>query len=116
LRVRGIKVSPKTTADEIRKIVDDHHTNPLGPPKVIRETTPTAKEMRHLLVAGQAFLFDGTRVKITTSIMYRKTTSRTDVFVDSSRNSQCRRQVAKGTRSAMISRIDIACDIVLKEP
>jgi hypothetical protein len=50
LRVRGIKVSPKTSADEIRKIVDDHHTNPLGPPKVIREATPTAKEMRHLLV------------------------------------------------------------------
>jgi hypothetical protein len=44
------QASPKTSADEIRKIVDDHHTNPLGPPKVIRETTPTAKEMRHLLV------------------------------------------------------------------
>jgi hypothetical protein len=50
LRVHGIKVSPKTTANGFRKIVDDHHTNPLGPPKVISETTPTAKEMRHLLV------------------------------------------------------------------
>jgi hypothetical protein len=50
LRVRGLKVFPKTTANEFRKIVDDHHTNPLGPPKVISETTPTAKEMRHLLV------------------------------------------------------------------
>jgi hypothetical protein len=45
-----IKLSPKTSADEIRKIVDDHHTNLLGPPNVIRATTPTAKEMRHLLV------------------------------------------------------------------
>ncbi len=50
LRVRGIKVSPKTTAEKLKKIVDDHHTNPLGPPKVISDTTPTAKEMRHLIV------------------------------------------------------------------
>jgi hypothetical protein len=49
-KVRGIKVPPKTTATERRKIVEGHFTDPLGPPAVIPDTTPSAQEMRYLLL------------------------------------------------------------------
>ena len=50
LKVRGIKVPPKTSATERRKIVEGHFTDPLGPPAVLPDTTPSAREMWHLLL------------------------------------------------------------------